>query len=122
MPISSLYSDTYTDISQWGTGLGEEDYPTIGWEEGQWDDPATEEVETTPGMDYWLDFCFAARLKEENLKISKAQYNMYLRNGRSMIKRVDISAGMNYINNMLKMLKSKQTNTRFCQNYDKCVD
>ena len=56
MPISSLYSDTYTDISQWGTGLGEEDYPTIGWEEGQWDDPATEEVETTPGMDYWLDF------------------------------------------------------------------
>ena len=73
-------------------------------------------------MDYWLDFCFAARLKEENLKISKAQYNMYLRNGRSMIKRVDISAGMNYINNMLKMLKSKQTNTRFCQNYDKCVD
>ena len=73
-------------------------------------------------MDYWMELCFRMRLKEENLKIESKEYDKYVLNGKKIMKTLDKIRAMEYINNVVKMLKSKNLDLRFCQDYEKCVD
>lgn len=73
-------------------------------------------------MDYWMELCFRMRLKEESLKIESKEYDKYVLNGKKIMKTLDKIRAMEYINNVVKMLKSKNLDLRFCQDYEKCVD
>ena len=73
-------------------------------------------------IEYWMELCFRMRLKEENLTIKQNEYDRFVENGKKMMKMLDIDSSMEYINNVIKMLKSRSTEIRFCQDYEKCID
>lgn len=73
-------------------------------------------------MDYWMELCFRMRLKEENLKIETKEYDKFVLNGKKIMKSLDKIRAMEYINNVVKMLKSKNLDLRFCQDYERCRD
>ena len=79
-----------------------------------------DELNRKYGMDYWMELCFRMRLKEENLKIEQNEYNKFVQNAKKLMKSFDNAKGMGYTNSVIKMLKSKNLDPRFCQNYEAC--
>jgi len=71
---------------------------------------------------YWAEVCFKVRLKEEAIKIESNDYRRILRNMKVVTKKtLDMAAGMKYINNMIKALKSQIVNPKYCQDYQRCL-
>jgi hypothetical protein len=79
-----------------------------------------EALERDYKMGYWIEICLRARIQEESLIIQQADYKRILKNAGLIMKRLDKNSTMNYINNVIKILKS-QADTRLCQNYQGCV-
>ena len=71
---------------------------------------------------YWVEICFKARLKEEELKIERPDYDRVLRNAKMIIEKVlDTDSAMRYINNMVKAFKSQVAKPGYCQDYQRCL-
>tara|TARA_Y100000034_G_scaffold121329_1_gene165398 strand:- start:2146 stop:3459 length:1314 start_codon:yes stop_codon:yes gene_type:complete len=74
----------------------------------------------TYNMNYWIEMCLRARIKEENIVLQQSDYERILKNAGLILKKLDKNSAMNYINNVIKISKA-QADTRLCQNYQSCV-
>ena len=79
-----------------------------------------EELEKFYDTNYWIDMCFKARIKEEDLTIQQTDYEKVLKNASFIMKKLDKDSAMSYINNIIKITKSQVIDPRLCQDYLNC--